>query len=216
MFNVVYKDINQEIPAVSKSGFFIEDDDQLAKRIGGTISDKKIWSGDSCESYAVDIFTVFQFMIGNTDWWIQHRHNVDLISLSDDKLIPIPFDFDGAGFINAPYAMPSPQLPIINVRDRFFKSSCKPKKKYYDYEQTMKLFNQKKNAILSMLENASFLDKWFRKTSMKYISDFYEIINDPDEFSTYISQNCEYIDNPPQSSSKEKMINILCGIYDSK
>lgn len=206
MVNVVYRDINQEYPDIEKSGFLIEDDGQLAKRIGGTISDKKIWSPDSCENYAVDVFTLFQFMIGNTDWWIQYRHNVDLIGLNNDKFIPIPFDFDCAGLINTPYAIPSPELPIVTVRDRLFKSSCNIKKEYYDYEPSIKLFNQKKNAILSMLENATYLDKWYRKSSMKYISNFYEIINDPDEFNKYITQNCKYINTPPDRVPDQKGI----------
>lgn len=204
MVNIVYRDINQEYPDISRSGFMIEDDDQLAKRVGGAITDKKIWSADSCENFAVDVFTLFQFMIGNTDWWIQHGHNVDLVGLSNDKFIPIPFDFDCAGLINPPHAKPSPHLPINEVRDRFFKSSCSKKKYFNDYEPAIKLFNKNKNTILSMLENATFLDKWYRKSSVKYISDFYEIINDPDEFNKYISQNCEYINTPPNRVPKRK------------
>jgi hypothetical protein len=143
-------------------------------------------------------------MIGNTDWWIQHRHNVDLVELSNDTFIPIPFDFDCAGLINPPYAIPSPHLPINDVRDRLFKSSCSKKENFNDYEPAIKMFNKKKNTILSMLENATFLDKWYRKSSVKYISDFYEIINDPDEFNKYISQNCAYINNPPNRVPKQK------------
>lgn len=205
MVNVVYRDINQKYADIEKSGFMIEDDDQLAKRIGGSITDKRIWSPDSCENNAVDVFSLFQFMIGNTDWWIHTRHNVDLISLNDDKLIPIPFDFDGAGLINTPYAMPSPQLPIINVRDRFFKSTCKTMD-YYDYEETIKLFNQKKNTILSMLEGSTFLDKKYRRTSVSYVENFYQIINDPDKFGKYISQNCEFVNTIPDRAPKQKGI----------
>lgn len=193
--NVVYKDIRQNYPDIIKSGFMIEDDDILAKRVGGKISDKRIWSPDSCENKAVEIFSLFQFMIGNTDWWIHTRHNVDLISLSDESLIPIPFDFDGAGIINTPYAMPSRQLPIITVKDRFFKSTCKTLN-YYDYEETINQFNLKKDMILSMLDNALFLDKKYRKRAKNYIDDFYDIINDADKFGKYISQNCDFVNTP--------------------
>jgi hypothetical protein len=58
-------------------------------------------------------------MIGNTDWWIHRRHNVDLVELADGSLVPIPFDFDYAGIINTPYAIPSPSMPIKSVEDRF-------------------------------------------------------------------------------------------------
>jgi len=205
LVNVTYQDINQKIPDIEKSGFLVEDDDLLAKRIGGSITDKRIWSPDSCERNAVDIFSLFQFMIGNTDWWIHTRHNVDLVILPDDKLIPIPFDFDGAGIINTPYAMPSPQLPIISVRDRFYKGSCKSQD-YYDYQETIRLFNSKKDTILSMLNQATFLNKRYRNTSKNYIEDFYKIINNPDKFSKYISQNCKYVNTPPQRPANQEEI----------
>ena len=196
MVNVIYKDVNQNYPDLIKSGFLIEDDELMAKRVSSNISDKKIWSPDSCDQAATDIFSLFQFMIGNTDWWIHTRHNVELISTEDNKLIPIPFDFDGAGIINTPYAMPSPQLPIVRVRDRFFKSTCRTMD-YSDYRQTIELFNQRKNAVFSMLEEATFLDKKYRRSSERYLNDFYEIINDPEKFSKYISQNCEFVNTIP-------------------
>ena len=193
--NVVYQDIMHNYPDIRKSGFIIEDDDLLARRIGGKISDKRIWSPDSCERKAVDVFSLFQFMIGNTDWWIHTRHNVDLVSLNDDTLIPIPFDFDGAGIIDAPYAMPSPQLPIITVKERFFKSTCNTLD-YYEYEETVKQFNYKKQMIMDMYDDAYFLDKKYKKRAIAYIEDFYDIINDPYKFSKYISQNCDFVNTP--------------------
>lgn len=203
MVNVTYRDISQNYPDIEKSGFMIEDDELMAKRVQGKVSDKRIWSPDSCDENSVDVFSIFQFMIGNTDWWIHTRHNVDLISLNDEKLIPIPYDFDGAGIINTPYAMPSTQLPIINVRDRFFKSSCKTLD-YHDYQKTIELFNSKKADIISMLNEATFLEKKYRKSSLRYIDDFYEIINDSGKFSKFISQNCKYVNTVPDRAPNQK------------
>jgi len=204
MVNVTYKDIKQNYPDIEKSGFLIEDDDIMADRVKGIISDKKIWSPDSCDQKATDVFSLFQFMIGNTDWWIHTRHNVDLISLNNNTLIPIPFDFDGAGIINTPYAIPSPQLPIFRVRDRFFKSSCRTLD-YEDYKETVEQFNLRKIDILSMLEEATFLDRKYRKSSERYVNDFYEIINDPEKFSIYISQNCDYVNSVPGYAVNHKV-----------
>lgn len=203
MVNVTYKDIKQNYRDIEKTGFLIEDDDLLAERLGGTITDKKIWSPDSCSQSAVDIFCLFQFMIGNTDWWIHTRHNVDIVNLNNDKLIPIPFDFDYAGLINTPYAIPSSNLPITSVKDRFLKGSCRFLKdtlscktiKYY--EEVIKLYNFKKSAIISVLESADYLNKRVKKTSIKYVEEFYDIINDPNKFTEYLNKSCEFIKNPP-------------------
>ncbi|MCG8309899.1 MAG: hypothetical protein MI975_21055, partial [Cytophagales bacterium] len=190
LVNVTYKDIRQNHPDIVKSGFLIEDDAQLADRIGGEVTDKKIWSPDSCNQKAFDVFSLFQFMIGNTDWWVHTRHNVDLISLDDKELIPVPFDFDGAGIISTPYAMPSTKLPISRVKDRFFKGACRT---IGNYEETLMLFNQKRSAIETLLENAKFLGKKYKKSAIKYVEDFYAIINNEEEFKKYLGETCDYL-----------------------
>jgi hypothetical protein len=208
MVNVTYKDIKQNYPDIEKTGFLIEDDDLLAERLGGKITDKRIWSPDSCSQSAVDIFCLFQFMIGNTDWWIHTRHNVDIVNLTNDKLIPIPFDFDYAGLINTPYAIPSSSLPITSVKDRFLKGSslylegslsCK---KINYYEEVIKLYNLKKSAIISVLESADYLTKRDRKTALKYVEEFYGIINNPTKFAIYLNKSCDSIKNPHKASVK--------------
>lgn len=201
MVNVTYRDIAQNYPDIEKTGFLIEDDDLLAERLGGTITDKRIWSPDSCHQKTVDIFSLFQFMIGNTDWWIHTRHNVDIVNLQNNTLIPIPFDFDYAGIINTPYATPSAQLPIGNVKDRFFKGSCRTATYYYD---AINVFNLKKSAVLSVLEGANYLERKDKKSSMKYVEEFYEIINDPDIFSDYLNKTCVYLNNPPNQLPVKK------------
>ena len=200
LVNIIYQDTEQYYNDIHKAGFLIEDEDFLAERIGGTITERRIWSPDSCEQKTVDLLSLFQFMIGNTDWWIHTRHNIDIVSLRSNELIPIPFDFDYSGIINAPYAIPSQQLPIRSVRERFFKGSCKS---YTEYEKTIDLFNNKKSSIFSLIENADFLDNRFKRISTKYIEDFYEIINDQSKFSKYLNKTCEFLNKPPDRASVE-------------
>ena len=189
LVHVIYRDTKQNYPDIEKTGFLIEDDELVAERVNGKITSERIWSPDSCDQEIVDIFSLFQFMIGNTDWWIHTRHNVDILKLEDDVLIPLPFDFDYAGIVNTPYAIPSPELPIMKVKDRFFKGSCKSVE---HYRSTIGLFNSRKDDIINILNQAEFLEKKYRKTSIRYIEEFYRIINDPEKFSAYLNQTCEY------------------------
>ena len=49
---------------------------------------------------------VFEYLIGNTDWSAVGSHNVRLIKCKDYPLpLPIAYDFDYSGFVNAPYAV---------------------------------------------------------------------------------------------------------------
>ncbi len=199
MIHVTYKDIRQKYSDIVKTGFLIEDEEMMAARIGGSISDKKIWSPDSCNQASVDLFSLFQFMIGNTDWWIHKRHNVEIVSINDE-LFPVPYDFDYAGMVNTPYAIPSPSLPIVQVRDRFFKGSCKARE---DFQYSIDSFNQKQSEIIVLIEETDQVNKKFKKTAVKYIESFYSIINDNDEFSQFINRTCtELYHLPGQANAK--------------
>jgi len=190
LVKVLYRDIRQSYPDIEKSGFLIEDDEAMVGRLGGEISQKKIWSPDSCRQDAVDLFSMFQFMIGNTDWWIHKRHNVDIMALENGELIPIPFDFDYAGIINTPYAIPSPMLPISDVKQRFFKGSCKT---ILSYEEVIKKFNEKHDDILQVVEETDFINKRLKRSATNYIQSFYKIINDEDKFTQFINNSCEHL-----------------------
>ncbi len=200
LVKVLYRDINSQYPDIKKTGFLIEDDELLTKRLDACISEKRIWSPDSCKQEMVDLFSFFEFMIGNTDWWIHKRHNVDIIALENEELIPIPYDFDYAGIINTPYAIPSPYLPIDEVKDRFFKGKCKS---IEDYQATIDIFNERKSEILEVIDTNQFLNRKYKKYASSYISSFYKIMNDPRQLAQYINQACEQLYHlPGQATTK--------------
>jgi len=194
LVKVLYRDINSQFPDIEKTGFLVEDDELLTKRLHASISEKRIWSPDSCKQEIVDLFSFFEFMIGNTDWWIHKRHNVDIIALNNEELIPIPYDFDYAGIINTPYAVPSSTLPIDAVKDRFFKGKCKSME---DYQPTIDTLNAHKSEILNIIDTNEFLNRKYKKYASSYVSSFYEIINDPRKLAEYINQTCELLYHLP-------------------
>lgn len=171
------KDFQLRVPSKSMTGFFIEDEKSLAKRIEAKEYEDRIYSQDSCENEAVDVLSMFQFMIGNTDWYINTRHNIDVFETKDDKsLIPVAFDFDFAGVINTPYAVPSKQIPISRVTQRYFKGSCNEPEAFHP---VIELFNSKKDEIYALYNSFELLPAATIKKSLKYYSKFYKIINNP-------------------------------------
>ena len=59
------------------------------------------------------------------------------------------------------------------------------------YEQTIKIFNDKKDEIYSLYENFALLDDSKKKYVIKYYDDFYDIINDPKQVERRFYKNCE-------------------------
>ncbi|NJN25220.1 MAG: hypothetical protein HC819_04200 [Cyclobacteriaceae bacterium] len=178
LVNITIKDYKLRVPTITMTGFLIEDDESLAKRIDARPYEQKLFSQDSCESTAVDRLSMFQYMIGNTDYYIHTLHNTDIFELKHSgELIPVPFDFDFAGVINTPYASPSRQIPITQVRQRYFKGSCRDEQAY---NPILELFNSKKAEIFALYNRFDYLPKTVIKKSLRYYGKFYKIINDPE------------------------------------
>jgi hypothetical protein len=78
----------------------------------------------SLEMESAAMVTIFEYMIGNTDWDISMMRNVKLIQVAgQEKVITVPYDFDFSGLVGAPYATPSSDSGLRTVRDRFLMSN---------------------------------------------------------------------------------------------
>ncbi|HYX46602.1 MAG TPA: hypothetical protein VE820_07260 [Sphingomicrobium sp.] len=120
-------------PIVSRIGYFLEDLSDLAKRNGmkqthaPNIIPASDLSGPDAARYAL-----LQDMVANHDWSMRAGpagkeccHNAELIGpLGPGSAIPVPYDFDFSGFVDAPYATPPDQLHISSVRERVYRGYC--------------------------------------------------------------------------------------------
>ena len=122
-------------PPFTRVGFFIEDVDDLAARngmveaaAGYQVPRTRLEPGASAR------FAVFSYLIGNLDWSMRAGpvgdgccHNSRLISASKDAnatAIPVPYDFDFSGLVDAPYATPPEGFTIRSVRERMYRGYC--------------------------------------------------------------------------------------------
>jgi len=198
LVEIVIKDEKLRVDEITMKGFLIEDDEAFAERRMMKEYGGAVYSQDSCEVQSIDILSTFQYMIGNTDWYVNTRHNIDVYERKDGELIPVPFDFDFAGVINTPYAVPSKEIPITRVKERYYKGSCRD---FEAFNPVIDLFNSKKSIIFELYNSFESLDKSIIRKSLRYYSKFYKILNDPSqaEPSFYQACNARYI---PLSSKK--------------
>ena len=130
--NVDYRDSDGR-PIVSRVGYFLEDLSDVAKRNGmkQTHGPNMVPLADISATDGAR-YALFQHMIANHDWSMRAGpagreccHNAELIGpLAPGKVIPIPYDFDFSGMVNAPYATPPEQLHIGSVRQRVYRGYC--------------------------------------------------------------------------------------------
>ncbi len=168
-------------------GFFIEDDKKVAARHQGKVLERSVHplQQDAVASLRNDLF---QYMIGNTDFSSAYQHNGKLLFI-DKSTIPIPYDFDMAGLINASYATVSQiqgeTLEITKVTDRMYRGF---KRDNQVLQQVRQEFLDNKIRMMAIIDGlqANFDDPREFSTARKYIADFFEIMADDARFKREI------------------------------
>ncbi|CAM3437231.1 hypothetical protein POKO110462_02750 [Pontibacter korlensis] len=178
---VEYEDMRGKRKTEIRYAFLIEDDDIMAARYNAKVIPEELIIGmDKTELSSMAKMAFFQFMIGNTDWSVPYRHNIDLLSF--DSLappVPVPYDFDYAGIVGTPYASPPPELGIATVRQRLFRGYSYPEEVYAEVQ---KHFNNRKAAIYSVYQNFELLDERYTRQTLKYLDQFYSALNNKKDF----------------------------------
>jgi len=193
---VEYSDSERNSKAISRFSFFIEDIDEVARRNQLKKLSVARVPYKQLDPLTSSQFSLFQLMIGNLDWAATSGpkkdsccHNSRLIGTDNDATpkYGIPYDFDSSGLVNTHYAVPPDGLKVRNIRQRMYRGFCV----FNDsLPQTAKQFNDKKADILALFKNDPHLNNKSRDSAVKYIEDFYEILNDPKRFKREITDKC--------------------------
>ena len=166
--------------------FFIEDDDDLGRRIGGEVVDQRgatlRFIGDR-----VDFVALFEYFIGNTDWSVPGLHNMRLYNLGAGGYTVVPYDFDFSGVILTRYAGPDKRLPIKSVRERLYRGICRSPDAM---APVVARFIAARPAIWKLYESAP-LDEKRRKQALSFYEDFYNTVGRHSVFARALSRQCE-------------------------
>jgi len=183
----------------TKPGFVIEDDDAVAERNGMTIVRIDGISSDELDARQQNLVHVFEYLIGNTEYSLFKAepnmdccHNSNLMSATEGApFTPLPYDFDFAGLVNAPYAQPNPRYDLRNVRQRLYKGLCKNNDLLPD---TLQLYLAKKSAIYGVVNELELLSSRSRRDVSNYLDSFFDRISKPKSVRGRFIEKC--IDSP--------------------
>jgi hypothetical protein len=171
-------------------GILLEEEEQMARR--NKMIPVKIKKADPkvIDLHEFLTLAVFEYMIGNTDWSVEYQQNIQLIA--EDSLhipVPVPYDFDHCGLVNANYAKPADELEMRSVTERRYRGYCITDMKVYDI--VIALFNRLKKDIYAVYTSCSLLDARYIKTATRYLDDFYSTIKNPKNLRTAFSYPCD-------------------------
>jgi hypothetical protein len=192
-----YVEAGATAPFVSRLGFLIEDVDDAARRNGlveietGNIAPRQLNPEEAARA------AVFHYMVGNLDWSITSGprgdsccHNGKLLGAAAGAttgLIPIPYDFDFSGLVDAPYSAPPDQVPVDSVRSRRYRGFC-----IHNAEaQTVAAeFRAARAALLAIPGTVPGLTSRNRDRAVVYLSRFFDDIRDSAAVSSNLLGTC--------------------------
>lgn len=184
---VTYVDSASGKTVDTKYGMFVENEDQMAARADGVLRELRRATFDDVEAAPLMNMSLFEYMIGNTDWSMYALHNVRMVQRPDGELIPVPYDFDFSGLVGARYATPDPKLPIRNVKERLFRGPCKT---VDEWAPIVAPFQAAKSKVLALSDSIPSLEKGYAGDARRYLEDFYRTLDRASDFKGDIIDNC--------------------------
>lgn len=188
LVHLTYADTKGKIDTLEKMAFLIEPNQQLARRNDCEILKVEHLQQERTNRHKMNVLSVFQYMIGNTDWSVWALHNVIMLKENPTALpIVVPYDFDWCGIVSAPYAVPAENLPIESVRTRWYRGFCRP-----DAELQLVLdeFRQRREEIYHTCRNVPFLSEKDLNKTIKYMDQFFKTLENPRAVKVAFHQNC--------------------------
>jgi hypothetical protein len=170
----------------NSNAFLIEDDKEVAKRHDGRVI-KSVLHPSIFHSFSEVRSSLFQYFIGNVDFSSASQHNSKLI-YTNAGAIPVPYDFDLSGLVDASYAFVPEQRENLGITDV-------TQRAYQGYQRTDAVFQkvrlefiEKREQIFKILESheSLFTAEKEYEDMVKYVQSFYEIIENDRRFKKEI------------------------------
>jgi hypothetical protein len=171
-------------PIATRYGFFIEDVSDVAKRNGhARVRGVKSIGISQLNPVAAARFALFQDLISNLDWSMTASppgqdccHNSRLVAEkgATTDIIPLPYDFDYSGLVDAPYAVPPAGISVANVRVHRYRGFCAHN------EQAQALaadWTSRRAALLAVVDKTPQMDEGTRQKAAGYLGDFFDQIS---------------------------------------
>ena len=179
LVRVTYEDSAGRVRPMTRYGIVTEDPERLAQRLGATILTQSDVRISRLDRPATSLLGVFQYLIGNTDWAVPMRHNVELLRMADSALVAVPYDFDWSGIVDARYARPNPIVHTRFVTERVFRGVCQFQD---DMVPTLERFEALRDSITGVYRSVPGLQPRVLEKALRYIDGFYTAIADRARF----------------------------------
>ncbi|MDJ0699303.1 MAG: hypothetical protein QNJ07_05560 [Woeseiaceae bacterium] len=194
LLRITYHDSNEEQDDITSFAIILEHREQFEKRTGKARVKIQRTEPSSLDAAHTNLVSVFQYMIGNTDYspvavmeGETCCHNSDLFGGEGQPMVSIPYDFDMAGLVSAPHAAPNPRFRLESVRERLYRGRCINNDLL---PGTLAHFVAHQAAILEMIETIDGPSAGTRTRAARYVKDFYKTVSKPKLIKRRMADAC--------------------------
>ncbi|HEU4428855.1 MAG TPA: hypothetical protein VFT98_08880 [Myxococcota bacterium] len=193
LLRVSYREPGRAKPRWQRHGFAIEDAEDLAERVGAERVAESEIERARLDPAAASRAELFFYMIGMTDFSLVKRqggpccHNARALRGADGSVVPVPYDFDQTGVVNAEYAAPDARLGIRSVTQRKFRGQCRPPEAT---AATLTALREQRAAIRALFESPAGLPRARARRALAYLDGFYEWADDAERVAKTLAADC--------------------------
>jgi len=195
LLNVTYINSGRGNAGRTHLGFFLEHQNRLAARFDMEEVEINRVSSAELNPRQSTLLALFMYLIANTDCAVTRGsgggeccHNAKLLQDRDRQYFPIPYDFDSSGFVNTNYAAPpDPALRISRNTRRLYRGFCVPPE---TLDAAIRVVQASRDRIVSIVGDTSHVDQRVANRSVRFVEDFFEIIDDPRRTERLIIRAC--------------------------
>lgn len=170
--------------------FLIEPEEMMARRLKAKMIASDMLSLRTVNREMMDLVAIFSYMVGQGDYSVTGRHNLKIAALHNPPpsgFIPIPYDFDYCGLVDAHYAVPGPNLGITNVKERYYLGACREKAVHME---TIHKLAEYQDEIVDLIMGFEYLDEDERNDMVAYIVSYF-VESEKDRFvEAYLDPTC--------------------------
>ncbi len=167
-------------------GFLIERTRDMAERNGAEAVDFLGLAPNRMEPDMYTLLALFEFLIRNNDWSVEVLHNVKLLSRGPEyPLIPVGYDFDWAGLIEAPYRAQSTRE--LSEGATAYKGLCREKEDLY---RVIDHFLSCKEEMYRVVRDFELLEMPAEQRLLERLDEFFAILESPSGVRRHLIRHC--------------------------
>ena len=102
-------------------------------------------------------------------------------------VIPIPYDFDFSGLVDAPYATPPADIPVNSIRSRVYRGFCRHNGQI---PAAAAVFRAQRRAMTALIAEEDRLSAAQRQRMTNYLAEFFAVLDDPARLDRAVVRRC--------------------------